>query len=73
MNYTPDDIFRAMGRHWADEDEFRYPMDLNLRDNGQVLNTMTQKWSFMVTQSEDLYNQIIRHGLVVLYRVATNM
>ena len=73
MNYTPDDIFRAMGHHWAGEDEFRYPMDPNLRDNGQVLNTMTQEWSFMVTQSEDLYNQMIRHGLAVPHRVATNM
>jgi hypothetical protein len=65
MNYTPGDIFRAIGRHWASEDEFRYLMDPNLRDSGQVLNTMTQEWSFMVTQSEDLYNQMIRHGLVV--------
>jgi hypothetical protein len=73
MNYTPGDIFRAMGRHWAGEDEFRYPMDPNLRDSGQVLNTMTQEWSFMVTQSEDLYNQMIRYGLAVPHRVATNM
>ena len=27
----------------------------------------------MVTQSENLYNQMIRHGLVVPHRVATNM
>ena len=65
MNYTPSDIFKAMGCHWAGEDEFWYPMDPNLWDSGQVLNTMTQEWLFMVTQSKDLYNQMIRHGLVV--------
>ncbi len=43
MNYTLSDIFRAMGRHWAGEDELRYPMNTNLRDSGQVLNTMTQE------------------------------
>ena len=73
MNYTPGDIFRAMGCHWIGEDKFRYPMDPNLQDSEQVLNTMMQEWSFMVTQSEDMYNQMIRHGLVVPHRVATNM
>jgi hypothetical protein len=27
----------------------------------------------MVTQSEDLYNQMIRHGLMVSYQVTANM
>ena len=73
MNYTLGDIFRAIGRHWAGEDEFRYPMDPNLRDSGQVLNKITQKWSFTITQLEDLYNQMIRHGLMVSHQVTANM
>lgn len=47
----------------------KYPIDPNLQNSAQVLNTMTQEWSFMVTQSEDPYNQIIRFGSVAPHRI----
>ena len=43
MNFTAGDIFRAMGRYWALEDEFRYPLDPNLRDSPRVVNRMREE------------------------------
>ena len=43
MNFTAGDIFRAMGRYWALEDEFRYLLDPNLRYSPRVVNRMREE------------------------------
>ena len=73
MNFTGGDIFRAMRSYWALEDEFRYPLDPNLRDSPRVVNRMTEEWSFLITQSDEFYNEMIRYGVKVPHRIAIKM
>ena len=73
MNFTAGDIFRAMGRYWALEDEFRYPLDPNLRDSPRVVNRMREEWSFLVTQSNEFCKEMIRYGVKVPHQIATKM
>ena len=73
MNFTAGDIFRAMGRYWALEDEFRYPLDPNLRDSPRVVNRMREEWSFLVTQSDEFCKEMIRYGVKVPHQIATKM
>ena len=41
MTYTVVDLYLAMGRYWvADEDEFQYPLNPNLRYSHATVNTM---------------------------------
>ena len=54
-----------MSSYWALEDEFRYPLDPNLRDSPRVVNRMTEEWSFLITQSDEFYNEMIRYGVKV--------
>ena len=73
MNFTAGDIFRAMGRYWALEDEFQYLLDPNLRYSPRVVNRMREEWSFLVTQSNEFCNEMIRYGVKVPHRIATKM
>lgn len=43
MNYTPGDIFKAMGRKWCDND-FNYPLDQNLCYSTESITTIQRKW-----------------------------
>ena len=42
--YSPGDILRATGRHWALDDDFSYPMDPSQHNSHSVLATMNEEW-----------------------------
>ena len=60
------DVFRAMGRHWLLKDEFYYPIDSNLRNNGQVHNTMRQEWAWFVQQQEMFHKELVGYQLSLI-------
>ncbi|KAL7185249.1 hypothetical protein ACSBR2_027219 [Camellia fascicularis] len=44
-----------MSRHWvADEDEFQYPLNPNLRYSHAAVNTMRVEWEFFITRASVL-------------------
>ena len=50
--YTPGDIFRATGRHWALDD-----------NSHSVLVKMTEEWEYRIRQSEALREEAIELNL----------
>ena len=41
--YSPGDIFRATGHHWALDDDFSYPMEHN---SHAVLVKIIEEWQY---------------------------
>ena len=48
MSYTPGDLFVAMGRKWWYDDDFRYPLNPNLRYSPESITTMLDEWEWRV-------------------------
>ena len=46
MNYTPGDIFRAMGRKWWCDDDYTYSLDPNLCYSVQSIMIMQREWEW---------------------------
>ena len=61
--YKPNDVFRAIGRHWVLKDEFNYPIDPNLRNSRRVHNTMRQEWAWFVQQQEMFHEELVGYQL----------
>ena len=63
--YSPIDIFRATGCHWALDDDFSYPIDPGQHNSHSVLVKMTEEWEYRIRQSEALREEAIELTLRV--------
>ena len=61
--YTPGDIFRATGRHWALDDDLSYPIDPGQHNSHSILVKMTEEWEYRIRQSEALREEAIELNL----------
>ena len=55
--YSPGDIFRATGRHWALDDDFLYPLDPGQHNSHRVLVKLNEEWVFRERQLHALREQ----------------
>lgn len=65
MTYTPGDIFRAMGRNWVCEDEFRYSLNPNNRYSTLSVATMQREWEWRTRTLDICVEQCQTNGLRV--------
>ena len=73
MSYTPGDIYKAMGRKWFCDDDFRYSLDPNLRYSTMSVITMQQEWERRVVCLDSCVRQCRAHGLRIPKQRAINM
>ena len=52
--YNPRQIYEIIGRYWASEDEFDYPMTRHDPYNDVIVHVMQQEWTLRVNQAEVL-------------------
>ena len=71
--YRPHDVFTAMGRCWVLEDEFSYPINLNLWNSAYVHNTMRQEWAWLFREQQMFYDELVSFKLSVPWRLASQM
>ena len=71
--YRPHDVFTAMGRCWVLDDEFSYPINLNLRNSAQVHNTMRVDQDWLLHEQEMFYDEMVSYKLPVPRRLASQM
>ena len=71
--YRPHDVFTAMGHCWVLEDEFSYPINLNLRNSTYVHNTMKQEWAWLFRERQMFYDELVGFKLPVPWRLASQM
>ena len=69
--YRPHDVFTAMGRCWVLDDEFNYPINLNLRNSAQVHNTMKEEWDWLLCEQEMFYDEMVGYKLQVSWQLAS--
>ena len=67
--YRPHDVFTNMGRCWVLEDEFSYPINLNLRNSAYVHNTMRQEWDWLFCEQQMFYDELVGFKLPVPRRL----
>ena len=70
--YRPHDVFTAMGYCWVLEDEFSYPINLNLRNSAYIHNTMRQEWAWLFREQQIFY-ELVGFKLPVPRRLALQM
>ena len=58
-------MFTAMGHCWELEEEFSYPIDLNLRNSARVHNTMREEWAWLLHEQEMFYDELVGYKLPV--------
>ena len=63
--YRPHDVFTAMGCWWVLEDEFSYPINLNLQNSAYVHNTMRQEWAWLFREQQIFYDDLVGLKLLV--------
>ena len=63
--YKPSDVFIMMGHCWVLEDEFNYPIDLNLRNSARVHNTMRHGWVWLIHEHGMFYEELVSYKLLV--------
>ena len=68
--YRPCDVFTAMGRCRVLEDEFSYPINLNLRNSARVYNIMRQKWAWLLHEHEMFDDELVGYNLPVPRQLA---
>lgn len=73
MNYTPGDIFKAMGRKWWCDDDFWYPLDPNLRYSTMSLTTMQAEWEWRTSTLSCCVEQCQLNGVRIPKQRATLM
>ena len=61
--YRPHDVFTAMGRCWVLDDEFSYPINLNLWNSAQVHDTMRVEWDWLLREHEMFYDEMVNYKL----------
>ena len=69
LMYRPCDVFTTMDRYWVLEDEFNYPINLNLR----IHNTMRQEWAWLFREQQMFYDELVDFKLPVPRRLASQM
>ena len=62
-----------MGRCWVLEDEFSYPINLNLQNSAYVHSTMRQEWDWLFREQQMFYDELIGLKLPVPWRLASQM
>ena len=55
------------------EDEFSYPINLNLRNSAYVHNTMRQEWAWLFHEQQMFYDELVGFKLPVPRRLASQM
>ena len=73
MSYTPGDIYKAMGRKWFCDDDFRYSMDPNLRYSTMSVIMMQREWEWRVGCLDNCVSQCQAHGVRIPKQRAINM
>ena len=63
--YRPHNVLTTMGRCWVLEDEFSYPINLNLRNSAYVHNTMRQEWDWLFREQQMVYDELVGFKLLV--------
>ena len=63
--YSPGDIFRAIGRHWALDDDFLYPLDPGQHNSHGVLVKLNEEWVYHERQSHVLWEQATKINICV--------
>ena len=71
--YRPHDVFTVMGCCWVLEDEFSYPINLNLRNSAYIHNTMRQEWPWLFREQQMFYDEFIGFKLPVPWQLASQM
>ena len=71
--YRPYDVFTAMGLCWILEDDFSYPINLNLQNSAYVHNTMRQEWAWLFREQQMFYDELVDFKLPVPRRLASQM
>nr|POE91512.1 hypothetical protein CFP56_14620 [Quercus suber] len=71
--YRPHNMFTAMGHCWVLEDEFSYPINLNLQNSAYVHNTMRQEWAWLFHEQQMFYDELVGYKLPVPRRLASLM
>ena len=71
--YRAHNVFIVMGRYQVLEDEFSYPIDLNLRNSARVHNTMRQEWAWLLREQEMFYDGLVGYKLPVSRQLASQM
>ena len=69
--YRPHDVFTVMGHCWVLEDEFSYPINLNLWNSAQVHNTMKEEWDWLLCEQEMFYDEMVGYKLQVSWQLAS--
>ena len=69
--YRPHDVFTAMGHCCVLEDEFSYPINLNLQNSAYVHNTMRQEWAWLFHEQQMFYDELVGFKLPVPRRLAS--
>ena len=62
-----------MGRCRVLEDEFNYPINLNLRNSTYVHNTMRQEWAWLFCEQQMFYDELVGFKLPVPRQFALQM
>ena len=63
--YRPHNVLTAIGRCWVLEDEFSYPINLNLRNSAYVHNIMRQEWTWLFQERQMFYDELVGFKLLV--------
>ena len=71
--YRPCDVFIAMGRCQVSENEFSYPIDLNLQNSSRVHDTMRQEWAWLLREQEMFYDELVGYKLPMPQRLTSQM
>lgn len=74
MNYTPESLYRAMGRHFEKNgDEFIYSLDPKKRYSLSSIATMKREWSYRSEMLVRLWEDMKNMGLRTPKKVAVTM
>ena len=71
--YRPHDVFTVMGCCWVLEDEFSYPINLNLWNSAYVHNTMRHEWAWLFCEQQMFYDELVGYKLSVPRWLASQM
>ena len=71
--YRSHDVFTAIGCCWVLEDDFSYPINLNLWNSAYVHNTMRQEWTCLFHEHQMFYDELVGFKLPVPRRLASQM
>ena len=63
FTFRSRDVFTVMGHYRVLEDEFSYPIDLNLWNIARVHNTIRREWAWLFREQEMFYDENFQRWL----------